>query len=339
MGGKALKNVTTRRYEKEEYDIACKEVVKSISDLTDRLRVAVIEAVKLKSSFGDMDILVSKTPMSIAAINKESLEQTFATANRGYGFECIKNGDVYSFNYKDLQVDLIFNDPATYSYAWDYFSFNDQGNLVGRLAHKFGLKHGHNGLVMPVRNGTHVLGEIQVTTRYRDTLEFLGLSTTRFFEGFDTIEDMFDWVSGSKYFHPDIYLFENVNATSRIRDKKRPTYTTFLEWCKSYTGPVHSGFASKMLAREHVYSHFGQRVKQEYVNLCANGALITAAKAKFNGELVHGITGLTEKRLGAFLAHCKGASVMFEPHNLYMASPDVVNAEVARLFSEYVFEE
>lgn len=34
----------------------------------------------------------------------------------------------------------------------EYLNWNDLGNLIGRIAHKFGLKYGHKGLLYIIKN-------------------------------------------------------------------------------------------------------------------------------------------------------------------------------------------
>jgi len=333
MGGNALRNVPTRRYEKDEYELAVKEVSKIITDVLGvNRRFGPIQPVKLKDSFGDMDVLIEKKYESSSFLG-DALSFVFEKVNTqlGYGFECVKNSDVYSLNYKDLQVDLIFNDTKSYGYARSYFSFNDQGNLVGRLAHKFGMKHGHRGLVIPVRSGTKELGEIVLTLDYEETLYFLGLNVEQFKAGFDTVEEMFDWVSKSKYFNPSIYLFENVNAVSRIRDKKRATYNKFLEYNKSYTGPVHEGFVSKADAMELVFDHFPMRVEEEFKELVAKAAVLEMGRLKFNGNIVRDLTGYENKELGEFMQYCKSNSKLFSPYMLYVTDQEKINESILRL--------
>ena len=67
-------------------------------------------------------------------------------------------------------------------------------------------------------------------SNFDQALEFLGFDSLRFAQGFNTIDDILDFVASSKYFCKDFFLFENRNHDQRKRDVKRPTYTRALEY-------------------------------------------------------------------------------------------------------------
>ena len=108
MGGNALKNTKTRRYQADEYFALAKEV-------RDKLlwgyrgwegkgfgrvnQVEVIEAYRSKESFGDMDVLY--TTLSGDSVDANFIQDTFSPN------EIVRNGNVISFDYKELQIDLI----------------------------------------------------------------------------------------------------------------------------------------------------------------------------------------------------------------------------------------
>lgn len=99
-----------------------------------------------KVDFGDLDVLIEGgagyDPTTIAKM----LQAT----------EVVRNGDVTSIGVKVdegiFQVDLIKTPKESFDFTARYFGFNDFGNLVGRIAHKFGAKFGHLGLLYPIRD-------------------------------------------------------------------------------------------------------------------------------------------------------------------------------------------
>jgi hypothetical protein len=95
-----------------------------------------------------------------------------------------------------------------------------------------GLPRVHSRVIRGCRDGDYMFREILLTREYEAALFFLGYDPERFREGFENLEDIFKYVAGSRYFNRDIFLLENRNAQSRIRDRKRPTYTKFLTWCE-----------------------------------------------------------------------------------------------------------
>ena len=130
MGGNALKNTKTRRYNKDEYLSVANYVVTNL--LTNELTivdVAPIESYREKETFGDLDVLYST--IDDLCITIDQIKKLFSPN------QIVKNGDVISFDYKELQVDLILSKKDVYEYAFNYFLGSDLGNLIGKLFHKF----------------------------------------------------------------------------------------------------------------------------------------------------------------------------------------------------------
>lgn len=176
---------------------------------------------RTKETFGDMDIVVCNN--GIARIGT-LLASSFAG-------KVHSNGMTHSFIYNELQVDLILVTPDIFEFAKQWFSYDPLSNLIGKIAHKFGLKYGFQGLVYPYRTtyGTE-FGNITVSTDNRKIFEFLGFDYDVFLAGFDTKQEIFDYVANNKYFDPQNFLIENLNSIDRKRNKKRATYQEFLAY-------------------------------------------------------------------------------------------------------------
>ena len=298
MGGNALKATNTRRYEKTEYfELATAIETKLLHFFPEIADIGVIKAYSEKSSFGDMDILYSTSHDTKLSVEK--LKNLFSPN------QLIVNGDVISFDVNELQIDLIHSNQNVYEYARKYFSFNDLGNLVGKLFHKFGLKHGHKGLTLPLRDGANEFAEIQVSVDHDTALRFVGLSPNRFNAGFDNLDQIFEFVSGSPFYNPDFYKLENLNHIAKIRDKKRATYNEFLKFGETYTGPRFTDFSrDKTVYLEKVFAIF-PHAQIEFKKANEKYAAKKFLKTKFNGELVSSLTGFTGKQLGACMQHLK----------------------------------
>jgi hypothetical protein len=230
----------------------------------------------------------------------------------------VSNGNVFSFNYHELQVDFIVTDPKYYQSSIDYFSYNDLGNLVGRMAHKLGIKVGHRGLELVVREpvdyGGHILAEIELSKNYDDALRILGLDVAQFHKGFDEIEDIFKYVASSKYFDPEIYLLDNRAHYSRVRDRKRKTYHAFLEWCKETKPKANYNFPDKTehggySIREPYYTDIILKrwpdVRQKVDSVIEQYQFDRNFKTVYNGVIVGEMTGLKDKELGMFMSYMK----------------------------------
>lgn len=292
MGGNALKQHKAVRLEKNDYDRVAGQCIARLRGLYPDGRIEAIQAYREKQDFGDLDVLV-------AADGYDPLKASDALSS----VEVVRNGPVTSVGVETpnggiFQVDLIKSPLKEFDYASRYFRWNDLGNLVGRIAHAMGVAHRHDGLYFYYRDGDHLFREILLTLDHDLALTFLGFDPMRFNRGFDTLEDVFRFVASSCFFNRDIYLLQNRNAKSRVRDSKRPSYMQFLAWCESrpdlpsFSFPVDKGSWLPRIA-EHFPSFSAEHEKAK-----SDLARIHAAKEKFNGELASRITGLQGKPLG-----------------------------------------
>ena len=73
---------------------------------------------------------------------------------------------------------------------------------------------------------------IVVTKDFDKALKFLGFDVERFKQGFNNMNEVFEFVASSTFFNKDAFLFENRNHKARARDKKRSNYLAALEYFK-----------------------------------------------------------------------------------------------------------
>jgi hypothetical protein len=219
MGGQALKNTFTRRYNKDEFDLLTPIVKEKLEKYFKK--VYLIQGHRNKETYGDADflVLIDDNELNINTI----LNDEFFTK------EIFKNGNIYSFEYKEFQIDLILTTQSKWETSINYFNWSDLGNLIGKVAHKFGLKWGFEGLVYVYRTDGKVLGNINVSKDYREVLTFLGFDSDRYDLGFKNLDEIFDYVTSSKYFNPWMFDFETLNRINRERDQKRTTYANFVK--------------------------------------------------------------------------------------------------------------
>ena len=312
MGGNVFPGHTRRYYAAEYHQLT--------SEVLDRLRphvnrAVVIPAYSTKQSFGDMDILVIPKPnMNYGEIFNTQMVSA--------------NGGVHSLVYKQFQLDMIVSNADEFDYSLRYFSFNDRGNLIGKIAHKFGIKHGHKGLTMPIRNGDYLLGEITLTRNPRVADEFLGVE---YVCEFDTLEQVFENVIGSKYFSKEIYAFENMNHTARIRDRKRTTYNAFLKYIADRDLPTYEFHKVKDEYHDFVFAAFPP-ARSEFQLLVDTRALVQRARIKFNGRLVSQLTGLVDKPLGSFM---RKLSPQLSPQTVDQMTDDQIQEIILSEFDKY----
>lgn len=291
MGGNALKNTETRRYMREEYFDLEVEVLEKLKPYA--LEMSNIVAYSEKESFGDMDILY--VPFSNNNI-LESVKNVFKPN------EIVPNGNVISFDYKGLQIDLIKSSLFTFEYSKFYFGFNDLGNLIGKIAHRFGLKHGHDGLFLKVMDGDQHVDDLLLTRDPQKTLEFLDLDVKRYTEAFKNLDEIFTYVTSSKYFAPQLFDLDTLRHRDRTRDKKRDTYQKFLKYIEE------NKFEEKVLPSKFevvhkVLDYFDR--EDEFHRTVSAYVLNQTAKSKLRGSFVSELTGFQHKELGDFMKYLR----------------------------------
>lgn len=313
MGGNALKGFETKRLSRAEYSEVVSEVLACLANKFPGRRVEVIPAYREKESFGDLDILFNTSELHVDLLKyvKEELGTRAA----------VRNSNIVSFEHKGFQVDLIGTPEDEMDIALAYYSWNDLGNLVGRISHKLGVKFGHRGLHMIYRDGDYQFGEYLVSRDVPAIFRFFDLDYTVFERGFDTLEDVFKFVASSKYFNKEIYLLDNRNATSRVRDNKRKTYSAFLEWVANQEGlPAYPWTSFEERGGYHTKAEFLPKLfevfpeyEAKHIAISKEFATELAAKKLFNGELVREWTGLTGLELGLFMVQFKTMRVSYGP--------------------------
>jgi hypothetical protein len=301
MGGNALKNTTTRRYDAAEYEFLVDEVLATLQKKY-FLRCNVLPAYRLKPSFGDMDVLVEKNHSIDWFINM--VHDAFRPN------EVFSNGGVISFDFKELQIDLVLVGKENYASAFAFFSWNDLGNFIGKIAHKFGLKYGIKGLeyVHRTQDQSKIFGRINLSKDPSVILPFLGFDYERWLEGFDTKEEIFDFIVNSKYFNPEMFRFKNLSAEHKKRNRRRDMYLDFLNYVESLENSV--GVQYYPFYKDKTEYHFWieenfSGFKAKLADLEHREERARKAKQKFNGKLVMDKYGYEGKELGKLLGNFK----------------------------------
>ena len=278
MGGNATKQWNTERFTKEEYNAVC-QYIAQIMDLTPLFKkdemddyVAnqtltelngsyISEANKLyafipcyfeKDSFGDLDFLTTNNHISVI----EKLQKADDVEVIGK----VKSGNCTSYairfksiSHKAFQLDIIHVDTSVFHFALHYFSFNDLGNFIGRIASAARIKFGFDGMfrkvyfnnhgdIIPVyslkeqqpNDNSHSTvvkkTEVLLTCNFFTALDFLGFDVERYKQGFATLDEIFEFIYQSKFFKESYFSLDNRPADMRARDKKRTNYGLALDY-------------------------------------------------------------------------------------------------------------
>lgn len=231
MGGKALQNygVFTERKNTEDFTRIGQEISTQVKkDLG--VECTVVKCYHTKKSHGDLDLLIKiDSILNSKGINlKEYIANTFKPN------AIHNNGGVYSFDYENFQVDFIPIKESNWEVALVYFSYDPLGNAMGKTFHKMNLSYGWDGLKYKYRNfngrNSH---DITLTKDARKIFEFGGFNYDRYLQGFDYIEEIFDFIIDSKYFNIEIFKMENLRHIDKKRNRKRKSYHEFLEYVNS----------------------------------------------------------------------------------------------------------
>lgn len=225
------------------------------------------------------------------------------------------------------------------------------------------LKYGFNGLVVVVYSATmknekieksRILDKIVLSRDPKEMLTFLGFDYERWLKGFDTMEDIFDYVIDSKYFNPKWFQWDELSSLHKNRNKRRPMYWDFLKYMKTkgvrqyYERTDDRNF--DMIDK----SFPGFLEKIEHLKELDRKNQI--AKSKFNGNLVKEYYGLEGKELGQSIINFKSSFKdkeymnwwlytrkdsliwkMFDASNLYIDVSDKGNRK--KLLEEWRSEE
>lgn len=313
MGGNALKTGSVRlnREEFEELSgLACKKLEGFYST-----KIKPLLFFKEKESFGDLDILIEKPQKAYKKALERYLEKHFSVT------EIVKNKAVWSIGVpvgegRIFQVDLIHMKSKNFGTAYFYYSYNDLNNLVGKMYHKFGLKFGHEGVTYPLRTDNGGISKkIIICKDPRKIYNFIGLSYDKWKEGFNNLEEIFEFVVSSPFFSADMFDDSNLTHRSRVRDKKRAVFQLFRDWLKDspykdkhyefnkdkeeYLTFIDKNFPESNILKEKKL--FDQEMERK-----------RKVSDKFNGRLVMALTNLKGPELGKFLRELKEGFDDFE---------------------------
>lgn len=295
MGGRAmaLLGIETERKSTTEHLAIQNELMPVIAEMFNT-EVKGVKFYHTKDSHGDCDLLI---------LNHGNLGNVGNKLKEKFGpVHC--NGNVYSFEYKKYQVDVIPQPTRIWDFCHDFFDYDPTGNLMGKIAHKFGLKYGFQGLVYPFRTFSGRLStDIVISTDSNKIFEFLGYDYNEYLKGFDTLEEIFSWVISSKYFTMDSFLMDNLNHIDRKRNAKRATYQGFLTWANENDVTSNYKFNKDKDSYIDLINEFFPEAnfKSKLEDLRKKDEENRIISEKFNGRFVMEWTGLSGKELGKTL--------------------------------------
>jgi hypothetical protein len=239
-------------------------------------------------------------------------------------------GRVSSMVFDGLQTDF-FAVPAQFvDSTYNYMSFNDLGNLLGRICRRFNLKYGEEGLSYIYRRAgnEHYRAELPITQQFQQICAFLGVNHEVWTEGFATLTDVYEWVIASPYFSVTPYL-DDLDGTMERRVGKRPGIASFIDFLRVRRIDMRPAFADRMSYLPEIVAAFPQaRLTEQIATERAKEERANQLAAKFSGKLVMRLRPELEgKALAHFIVAFKQSVPDFEAF-LLDASAEAVEQRI-----------
>lgn len=283
MGGNIW--VDNRRLSKEEYQDFLYKVLDKFIEYPHV--VMEIPSYRMKPSFGDIDFIVDPE------VTTELLEEIF------HDCPITQNSNITSVQFEKVQLDFIRTTRDQQENSLRYFSYNDLGNLLGRVTRQYGFKLGFRGLHYVLRRGNEPVRDIPVNISFYETLDLFGYNWSSHCDGFRKLEDIFKYVVSSPLVSSEIFNLENLDSDNRTRNKKRKTYNLFLQWLKVHPITNVPTMTSEQMLERVIDAAPGLKVSIDREIELSNIRL--AAKNVFNASVVMEVTGLEKQALGEFM--------------------------------------
>ena len=216
---------------------------------------------------------------------------------------------MFSMVFDGLQTDL-FAVPEPYlESTYAFMSFNDLGNLLGRICRRFNLTWGEHGLSYVFRrtDNDRYAQDLPITQDFARVCAFLGLDHGAWLAGFPTLTSLFEWTVASPYFSVAPYLDDRVRSTLARRIDDRPTIVQFVAFLRDRGIDRRPELADKASYADTIAAAFPEAdlPGQLAAERDREARAVTAA-AKFSGKLVMRLRPeLTGKALGELIVAFK----------------------------------
>ena len=312
MGGKALRRYgieTERKSSKEFFELAAKISAQLSFGLgitntipvefkySPTITATSVRCYRTKQDHGDLDVLLKiDHDFHNKNVNlKDYIKEHFNPK------VIHNNGGVLSFDYDNFQIDFIPIRESNWEIAQVYFSYDPLGNAMGKTFHKLNLSYGWDGLKYKYRNfngrNSH---DIIISKDPRKIFEFGGYNYNRYLEGFNTIEEIFDFIVDGDFFDAEMFKMGNLNHLDRKRNRKRGSYHKFLEYIEKNASNKLFDFKKKSEYLPLINETFPETDLINKINkLDEKDKINKQLSEKLNGRLImEWIPSLKDKALG-----------------------------------------
>lgn len=295
MGGNLYK---VSRVSKDEYESIVSSLLPILNThFGEYYKIPV--AYKSKRDYGDVDIILNAT-----YLQNKNWEESLIKDLGDVKVKKVRN--VTSVLYKDFQVDFFCVGESRFESTYNFMCYNILGNLFGRIFHKFNLKYGEDGLKYVLRGfNNHVSKEIILTRDLKKSLEFLELDYKKWQQGFDRLEDIFEYVINCKYFCSNSYNEDYFNV--RKRAVERPDFNKFLDYIKD--NKIDKNYPFEREKKKYIpmiEKYFPEsNLFEKYETHLDYQQRLSDISEKFNGKRIIDLLGIKGAELGKYIGSFK----------------------------------
>ncbi|MCJ1305321.1 hypothetical protein MMC08_008135 [Hypocenomyce scalaris] len=185
-----------------------------------------------KASYGDIDILVASPlvpvppPVLSTALAAKTSFTTPGSPTTSYAVPYPESQDAY------VQLDIHICQPETFAFELFHQSHGDFWNIIGTTIRPFGLTANNVGLhlrVPEIETLDRKQSMLLLTSDPDATLDFLGLDRCRRWRPFESVEELFEYAVGTRFFRKEAYVRTTLKANDRKRMAQRELYRRFVE--------------------------------------------------------------------------------------------------------------
>jgi hypothetical protein len=247
-----------------------------------------------KPDFGDLDVLIGQDALTVPFLTEFRARLGITQTRRVKGIE--------SHDFGGFQVDLMATPPAELRTRFEFMSWGDLGNILGRMMRPLGMKWGESGLLYVYRrpDEAHYLRTYTVSLTIDDVLRAAGLDAAHWHAGFTDEADMFGWAAGASRFSPRPYLAPEGDFGRRILE--RPGLHRFAEYLEraGWVAPTEREPNQPPEVLLELFPDSGLRAFLDAEATAAERDRVR--RSKFSGRLVMALRPeLSGKTLGAFM--------------------------------------
>lgn len=245
-----------------------------------------------KVDHGDLDVIIQtnnlRTMFTKEYIVKDILDKFNVTKS-------YSNGPMLSIEYSGFQIDFIFRNEKEYEMQCILADYSPFCILIGKIAHRYGMKMSHEGLKYITKIGDRS----HYTPLSRDPKKiftFLGYDLDKFGD-FKTREEIYEYILSSPYCHHDVFRLYKMNAKERNRQRNRKDYIHFLDYLET----VPDNSSKRFIHKKDIKEQFG--VDVDVVDAYYQKLHLNARRVKelYNGKTITRLIGLEGKELGEFM--------------------------------------